>query len=143
MTPVKCDENGFVRGFPHHDGRLDGVLTDDVAKEAHLAIRSVDGERRVLALRGVVALHVEGFREGNILSNLRLLTLPQVLLDEELRRLFDERLFIDVTTLRPDVVVFVVESSFGADVLAVCGGVHVSEPGARLVLSGCSRATNR
>jgi hypothetical protein len=46
MTPVTCDENGFVRGFPHQDGRLDGILTDDVAKEAHLAIRSVDGERR-------------------------------------------------------------------------------------------------
>jgi hypothetical protein len=87
-------------------------------------------------LRGVVALHVEGFREGNIISSLRLLTLPQVLLDGELRRLFAERLFIEVATLQSDVVVFVVESSFGADVLAICGGVDVSEPGARLVLSG-------
>lgn len=136
MTPVTCDENGFVRGFPHHDGRLDGVLTDDVSKQAHLAIRSVDGERRVLALRGVVALHIEGFREGNIVSSLRLLTPPQVLLDGELRRLFDERLFIDVAKLQSDVSVFVVESSFGADVLAVCGSVDVSEPGVTFVLSG-------
>ncbi|HEU5154340.1 MAG TPA: hypothetical protein VFU03_06400 [Gemmatimonadales bacterium] len=32
-TPVSCDENGFVRGFPYHDGFFDGSSRAKVAKK--------------------------------------------------------------------------------------------------------------
>jgi hypothetical protein len=71
MPQVVCDGNGFVRGFPYHDGRLDGVLVSDCGTEVCLALRDTADGRRVLTLRHVSALHVDGFRQGNIVLNLR------------------------------------------------------------------------
>jgi len=130
--PFHCDESGFVRGFAHHDGYLEGVLTDDVAKEAHLAIRSTSGERRVLTLRGVTALDVSGFREGNIIQNLRMWSAAKAAGDPEVRRSLDERLYLDATKLPPNASVFILESSFGANLIAVCAELFVSEVGTTL-----------
>ena len=136
------DENGFVRGFAHHDGHLEGVVTNGLAKEAHLAIRSTSGEQRVLSLRQVAALDVEGFREGNIIQNLRLLPAAKAAADREVRRWLDERLYLDATKLAVDAFVFILESSYGARVVAVCGGVDVSDAGATLGVSGFGAETD-
>ena len=135
MHSVSSDENGFLRGFPYHDGFLDGMITDDATKEVHLALRSSSGERRVLRLRHVEALHVDGFREGNIVSNLRMLPAARAAGDVQVRGMLAERLFLDAANLRPDTVVFWLESSFGAEVVAVCAEVAVSEAGATFALS--------
>jgi hypothetical protein len=134
-TPVSCDENGFVRGFPYHDGTFDGVLTGAGGGEVHLALRSSQGERRVLTLRRVVAFHVEGFREANIVLNLRLLPAGRVVDDAVVGQLLADRLFLDAKNLTADTSVFLLESSFGAEVVAVCGVVEISESGVRLALS--------
>src|SRR5690349_10091761 len=44
-------------------------MTED-GKKVHLALRSSQGEARVLTLLGVSNLHVEDFWQGNILANL-------------------------------------------------------------------------
>ncbi len=53
MPKVTCDSNGFVRGFAHHDGSLDGVLTtsDGGKLDAHLALRPLSGPPLVLTLK--------------------------------------------------------------------------------------------
>ena len=135
MVRVSCDEKGFVMGFPYHDGFLDGVLTSNAGEEVHLALRSSGGERRVLTLRHVVALHIEGFREGNILLNLRMLSAGRVAGDAEVQRILSERLFLDPAKLRADATVFLLESSFGADVVAICSEVEISEVGVMLTIS--------
>jgi hypothetical protein len=99
MPRVVCDGNGFVRGFPYHDGRLDGVLVSDCGTEVCLALRDTADGRRVLTLRHVSALHVDGFRQGNIVLNLRTVAADQVGCDEELSRIVRERLFIKPETL--------------------------------------------
>ena len=73
MPRVVCDEHGFVRGFPYHDGHLHGVVVDSVSGDAHLAFSAVSGEDRVLSLRGVKSLEVQGFRQGNIILSLQVL----------------------------------------------------------------------
>jgi hypothetical protein len=135
MSRVSCDDNGFLRGFHYHDGFLDGVLARSDGSEVHLGLRSCEGERRVLTLRSVVALHVEGFREGNIVLNLRILPGARVVGDAELREILAERLFLDPANLNTDANVFLLESSIGADVIAVCGEAEISEIGVTLVLS--------
>ncbi|WP_157758521.1 hypothetical protein [Cystobacter fuscus] len=130
---LSCDENGFLKGFPYHDGFLDGVLAGGT--EVHLALRSSRSERRVLTLRRVVMFHVEGFREGNIVLNLRLLRADQVASDAEVRRILADRLFFDPAKLGADSSVFLLEASFGAEVVAICGEVEISEVGVTLALS--------
>ena len=130
---LSCDESGRVRGFSYHDGFLDGVLAG--GPEVHLALRSTEGHCRVLTLRQVAALHVEGFREGNIVLNMRLLPAKGAAIDAEVRAALASRLFLDPAKLDTDSNVFLLESSFGADVVAICGSAEVSEIGVKLTLS--------
>ncbi|HEU5154339.1 MAG TPA: hypothetical protein VFU03_06395 [Gemmatimonadales bacterium] len=88
-----------------------------------------------MTLRRVVAFHVEGFREENIVLNLRLLPAGRVVDDAVVGRLLADRLFLDAKNLTTDTSVFLLESSFGAEVVAVCGVVEISEIGVRLSLS--------
>jgi len=135
MSRVSYDENGFLRGFPYHDGFLDGLLADDVSTDVHLTLRATSGERRVLTLRHVKALDVQGFREGNIILNLRVLPTARITSDAEILRMLADRLFLGPANLSADTMVFRLESSFGADILAICDDVEVSESGRRLTLS--------
>ncbi len=130
---ASCDEYGRVTGFPYHDGFLDGVLAR--GRDVHLALRSTEGQCRVLTLRQVAALHVEGFREGNIVLNMRLLPAKGAAVDAEVRAVLADRLFLDPAKLDEDSNVFLLESSFGADVVAICGSVEVSEIGVEFALS--------
>jgi hypothetical protein len=133
-SPLQFDQNGLVRGFPYHDGFLDGVLTGTTNGEVHLALRSSQQDRRVLTLRRVSALHVEGFREGNIVLNLWLLPKERLLKNAEIVRLLAERLDVDASKLASDAIVFRLDASFGADVLAVCGEAEISGVGARIAV---------
>lgn len=127
---LSSDANGYVTGFSYHDGFLDGVITD--GSDILLGLRSSRDEFRILTLRGIVGLHVEGFREGNIVLNLRLAPTAQAARDADVVRMLAERLFLEPVDLGMDTYVFVLDGSFGADVIAVCGGAEISEPGMRL-----------
>ena len=127
MAKAACDENGFVRGFPYHDGFLDGILVEDGGKKLHLSLRAASGERNILTLQRVMTFHVENFREGNVVLNLRILSPDRVLNDKDIRHALMDRVFLDAANLPDDAVVFLLESSFGAEVLAVCHGVEVSQ----------------
>jgi len=131
---VSCDESGYPRGFSHHDGFLDGVLA--VGSDVLLSIRSIDEESRVVALRDVRALHVQAFRQGNIVLSLRLVPPSVVASDPEIRRMLSERLFLDSSDMTGAATVFRLEASYGADIIAVCGAVEVSEARERLMVSG-------
>ena len=129
---ITYDEDGFVRGFSYHDGFLEGVLTEDGRKQVHLALRAVSGERNLLTLRHVIAFHTGNFREGNIVLNLRMLSPDRASKDGEIRRSLMDRVLLDVGTLPHDSMIFLLEASFGAEVLAVCREVEVSEGGLAL-----------
>ncbi|MEO7691726.1 MAG: hypothetical protein ABIS51_20755 [Sphingomonas sp.] len=59
--------------IPHfHDGYLTGVRLREGA--ATLYLREVDGPEYELILEGLEALHIEDFREGNIISCVEIVT---------------------------------------------------------------------
>jgi hypothetical protein len=135
MGRITCDENGFVRGFPYHDGSLDGVLVGG-SHEIHVAMRAVSGEQRVITLRGVKRLCVDEFREGNILLNIRVLPLAGAVSVPQLSQRLVDRLHLDLANMATDGVIFWLEGSYGAEVIAVCDSVDVSESGFHLVVQG-------
>jgi hypothetical protein len=127
------DDEGLVRGFSYHDGYLDGVVLETQgAKSAHLALRSTDGECRVLTLQDLSAFDVQNFREGNIILTMQVLPIGRISerpgADEMIRR----RLHIDPERLPTGRLVFLLDASYGADVLGVCGAVSVSGIGATI-----------
>lgn len=118
---MQRDANGRVRGFAYHDGYLDGITLKD--REVQLAIGSIDNERRVLTLHGVQGLKVDNFREGNILADLWCLTVAEALqMPDVARRIADAS-----GAVAPELCVFVLESSYGANLIAVCKRAEVSE----------------
>jgi hypothetical protein len=127
MSRVKYDSDGIVRGFSYHDGFLDGILADDEEKVVHLSLRTVLGESYLVTLRHVVALHVQNFREGNVVLTLRVLSSDRAWREHGIRRVLKDQLFLDSKDLSSDSVIFILESSFGADILAVCQDVHVCQ----------------
>lgn len=134
MARVSADKDGQIEGFSYHDGSLDGVVAANDGKELHLALRSVEGERRVLTLRNLKAVHVKGFREGNIVLDLSLFSSDEAARIDELKSSLKTRLYLDADQLPPDAKVFWLAPSFGADIVAVCGEVEVSEVGVTLAL---------
>jgi hypothetical protein len=127
MSQVICDEHGFLKGFTYHDGFLEGFLI--IERDAYIAIRSVTSERRVLTLLGVRGLSIEGLREGNIVLNLRVLSISQALCDAEVLRMLVERVHANPGNLGAEGMVFWLEASYGAEVIAICERVDVSELG--------------
>lgn len=125
IAPLACDEHGFVRGVSYHDGELHGVLSDSVGREVQLVLRSSAGERHVVALEGVSALDVDGFRESNVVLDMRVLSAARAARDAEVRARLVGRLSLEPEKLPGDALVFVLDSSFGAQVLAVCGAIAI------------------
>jgi len=126
------DEDGLIKGFSYHDGKLDGVLIDGVG-DVHLGIRAVSGEQRLLSLHQVRGLCIQGFRQGNIILSVRVLEFSRALRDAELASQIAERLFLDATSATGEQV-FCLDSSYGADIIAVCGRIDVSEIGGCLAV---------
>jgi hypothetical protein len=54
-----------------HDGFLDGVFVS--GSQAAILLRTLEGQKFKLVLRDVERLHVENFREGNIVFSMDLL----------------------------------------------------------------------
>ena len=129
---VVCDEHGNVRGFRYHDGYLDGVLVSDHDRTVHVALRSIDGERRLLTLHGVTRLHVRNVCEGNIVCDLRMLRADQVAADEAIREQLTAR--YKVPGVPDDMVVFEISSSYGAELLAICQEAEISDVGVTLAV---------
>jgi len=134
MVHANLDAHGSVVGVQYHDGYLEGVLVDETV--AYLSLRSARGDRRILALRGLIDLCMNGFRLGNIVLNIRVLSREQAKSDHSVGVTMSEKLFRDVNTLQIDICVFLLESSYGADIIALCSHVEVGEVGTSLVTRG-------
>ena len=133
MAKIQSDEHGRVIGFPYHDGYLDGLLCD--VSSVHLALRSVGGERRVLSLRGVKHLAVDEFWEGNIVLVMFLSPLAQKCAGtDEFARQAPADWRIELGERSAGLLGFVLLSSYGATVRAVCEDADVSEPGVTLAV---------
>lgn len=135
MSTIDTDALGYVRGFPYHDGWLTGVLLDeDGEARAHLALRSADGQRRVVTLSGLIALSLEGVREGNIVLSLRCCTKALLSRCPEVASVAEQRLGLTSAQLPEGCLVFVLESSYGADLVAACSEALVSDRGVGMTI---------
>lgn len=134
MNSPVLDVNGFLRGIPYHDGQIQGLVISE--GRVSLGLCSVDGDCHVLELGGISALRVDGLREGNIVLAIRILSAGSLSLDDELSDLVREKLGLDLSVVpNGDELVARLETSFGAEVLAVCtewsvarGSLVVSRP---------------
>ena len=138
MLPLNVDTHGALRGVEYHDGHLEGVLVRDAT--VYLGLRSTSGERRALILQDVMDLCLDGFRQGNIILGIRVLSLPQAMRDDAVRAIVSEKLFRTLESLEEDVRVFLLESSYGAEIVALCKGVETSDAGVTLGLQVNARA---
>ena len=127
---LSCDEHGIATGFSYHDGYLDGVLVAKDGKEARFALRSIEGVRRVLTVRGLVRLQVDNFRQGNIVGTIWTLRGEQASANLEVRRMLIETL--GRPALPDGTLAFMIDTSYGANVIAICSEALVSEPGVTL-----------
>lgn len=130
MINIECDPDGMVTGFPYHDGELDGLVVNG-HNEVLLALRSIDGERRLLTLSGLEHLNVDEFRQGNIVTEMYVMSRELLLKHEEFTNLVATKLFLPLDKIRAESIVFVLQSDYGAEIVAVCSDVSVS--GGRLV----------
>lgn len=135
---LTVDEHDTVVGFTYHDGSLDGVVVDDLEKTARFALRDVAGGRNVVTLRGVAALAIADFREGNIVTFLSWLPAERAAATEWARAELRRHLDCDDAELDRQLVrgrfVFLMESGYGATAAAICADADV-RPGA-LAVSG-------
>ncbi len=119
MTAASRDEHGFLRGFPYHDGLLQAVVLTE--GRAMLEVRSTAGQCHVIELRGLTAFSAEGVREGNVVLNIRLLDPARIVGDTELTKLVRDRLHLESSALAEiQQLIFYLETSYGAEVLALC-----------------------
>lgn len=132
MTSLSTDEHGFLIGFPYSDGKLEGVVSNRAAGEMHLALRSSAGQPRVLTMHGVTAFEARELRQGNIVFSIRLLTASEAKSDLAICQELKDRLYKDIETLEPDAIVVELLPSYGADIIAICTGLTVSEEGVTL-----------
>lgn len=131
MVKIQSDEHGMVIGFPYHDGYLDGLLCEGTT--VHLALRSVGGERRVLTLRGVRHFAMNDFWEGNIVLDLGLAPLGRRCgATQNLAREARARWRVELETYPAELLGFMLSSSYGAYIVAICEDADVSEPGVTL-----------
>jgi hypothetical protein len=121
-APLTRDANGIVRGFAYHDGYLDGIAVSD--RCARLTIRSIENEGRVVTLFGVAKLKLDHFREGNIIGDLWWMTVPEALAVGDVARRLTEHFGDKLPT---EGFVFMLDSSYGADLIAVCERAEVSD----------------
>lgn len=101
-----------------------------------LALRSVDGARRVLALSGVQRFSMDDFWEGNIVLTMGLAPLGRDgWVTAEVARAALEKWGLAISKLPSDLSGFVLSSSYGAQLVAICENVSISEPGVGLAVT--------
>ena len=123
---IDTDASGRAIGFAHHDGSVVSLTLEDNGRSFRIRLRSVSGQENVLLLSGVRALRVDGLREGNIVHAIRLHSVPAARAALDLPPLVRDRLGCDVATLPSEAFVFLLEPSYGAEVVAVCGDVRLN-----------------
>lgn len=119
---------------PFHDGYLTGLRLREGG--ATLNLREVDGPEYDLILEGLEALHIEDFREGNIISRVEIVTgrAPHAHIDfdrlfappapsaavhyHEKHTAFLKRQMARIES--GEVCLIVIAASYGAQVLAIC-----------------------
>jgi hypothetical protein len=130
MTLVQTDADHRIVGFPHHDGRLLGILIDETARELRMFFRSspaTGGKHHCLTLRGVERFAADGFREGNIILSMWWMPVARARTDAEVCERLRTRLYVDVEALPREAMIFLLDSSYGAEAVAVCAAADVRE----------------
>jgi hypothetical protein len=108
---------------PHHDGSLHGIVMQDEGSTCLVLYRSTDGVRRVVTLTGVHKLDVSSFRQGNIIDSI--MVFPS---GETTNRGYDALLLRLGWGRLPGLkgrFLFVMDSSYGAEVIADCENVEI------------------
>ncbi len=117
-----------------HDGLVTGIIV--AGKSAALFLRQTNGEEYALDLEGLEVLHMEDFRQANIISNVEVVTLRLPDNDVAFDRLFGaphptaepiyHEQYAAVVELQQNRIksgetkLLVVVPSWGADLLAIC-----------------------
>lgn len=123
-TPAEADQNGWI-DVPHHDGDLLGVVVEE--PNCLLAYRSTDGVRRGLRLVGVHSMDLSGFRQGNIIMSMMMFS-PEVA-PKRLSEAQWLRLGHGGHPRLKGRYVFLLDSSYGAELVADCDDIEVLPPG--------------
>jgi hypothetical protein len=117
-----------------HDGWFEGIIISDDDKTVYLFVRTVDKKRSTVLLRGVAALRIENVKKGNLIFDLAVLETSQVTADdieyvyEPSEQTKNERIpKLLVSTERDRLKLFRMRSSYGAECLALCQKVELSE----------------
>lgn len=120
MRDADVNKLGLVL-VPHHDGNLSAMLNLDDS-ETWLLYLSTEGTKRSVRLTGVRDMCVSNFRGGNIISGMWVFDAASAI--QESTREHRERLgYGDIYPVRGDFL-FVLEGSYGAQVVADCIGVE-------------------
>lgn len=120
---VETDEQGRI-DVPHHDGELIGVLCEGTSRVS-LTFRCTRGVRRQIVLSGVHAMDISSFRNGNII--LSMMVFPPDLAKRHVPEAMLRRLGHGRLASLAGKHVFVLDASYGAEVIADCDGVEVVE----------------
>jgi hypothetical protein len=120
---ISTDAHGRVVGFAHHDGTVVGVSVENGGTQVSIRLRSTEGHEHLLLLSGVRAFRLDSFREGNIVHAIRLHTVHAARTLFDIPSLVEGRLDLDLATVPSGEFVFVLEPSYGAEVVSVCRDV--------------------
>ena len=133
--------------FPgFHDGKLTGIQAED--GHARISLRQLNGVNYELLLEGVELLHMEDFRQGNIISRLEIITAEEPdhswfldrLFQGALRSATDSYYEVEVKQRAACVAAIAsgetklveIRSSYGADLVALCRKATFREIGSKV-----------
>jgi hypothetical protein len=110
------------------------MISADDRKTVYLFVRTVDKKRSSVLLSGVAALRIENVREGNLIFDLAVLETNQVTADH-IEYVYDpseqaknEQIANLLASAQRDrLKLFRMRSSYGAECLALCEKVELSE----------------
>ncbi len=122
---IGTDAHGRAVGFAHHDGTVVGVSVENGGTQVSIRVRSTAGDEHLLVLSDVRAFRLDSFREGNIIHAIRLHSVDAARTLFDIPDLVKDRLDLDLATVPSDEFVFVLEPSYGAEVVSVCRDVDV------------------
>jgi hypothetical protein len=125
---IQTDQNWRVIGFPYHDGNIERICLEDgaAAPTLRIAIRGSSGELSEVHVTEIILLRIDELRQGNIVHNIRAIPVAAVVGVGDVWRLLKEKLCLEQEQLPAVGVVLVLESSYGAQILAVCKDIQVN-----------------
>jgi len=119
---LETDEYGRAV-VPHHDGSLVGIVMQNEGTRCLLLYQSTDGIRRAVVLTGVYKLELSGFRQGNTIGSI------MVFPSSDTGDKGYDSLLLRLGWGRPPSlngrVLFVMDASYGAEVIADCEDVEI------------------